>query len=376
MANSLGRAVAILIGTIIGAGVLGIPYVIYKAGFWTGMLMIVALGIALLLLHLYLGEVALRTKQKHQLTGYAEKYLGGWSKKLMFISMLIGNYGALTAYIIGVGATIKSILGGQEVLYSIAAFVILATIVYMGLKAVGKTEFYMQTIVIMIILFIAVYCFLFVNPNNLREFDIRNVFIPYGAIFFAFIGTAAIPEVRETLRREPKVMKKAILIGSLIPLLVYALFSIVVVGVVGHSFDYLQANERIATVALGQVLGEGINLLGNLFATFTMATSFLTIALALVWVYQYDFKIKKHTAWALTVFFPLVMALSGLTTFIQTIGIVGAIAGGIEGILIVMMHKKAKELGDRNPEYTVKHSCILSFILVALFVLGIILTVI
>ncbi|MEM4245383.1 MAG: aromatic amino acid transport family protein, partial [Candidatus Nanoarchaeia archaeon] len=250
-----------------------------------------------------------------------------------------------------------------------------ATIVYMGLRAVGKTEFYMQTIILMIILFIAVYCFLFVNPDNFKGFDIRNVFIPYGAIFFAFIGTSAIPEVRETLRREPKTMKKAILIGSLIPLIVYALFSIVVVGVVGHSFDYLEANERIATVALGEVLGAGINLLGNLFATFTMTTSFLTIGLALVWVYQYDFKIKKHTAWALTVFLPLVLALSGLTTFIQTIGIVGAVAGGIEGILIVMMHKKAKELGDREPEYSIRHSPALSFILIALFVLGIILTI-
>ncbi|MEM4244580.1 MAG: aromatic amino acid transport family protein, partial [Candidatus Nanoarchaeia archaeon] len=116
MANSLGRAVAILIGTIVGAGILGIPYVVYKAGFWTGMLMIVALGIALLLLHLYLGEIALRTKQKHQLAGYAEKYLGGWAKKLMFLTMLIGSYGALTAYIIGTGATIKAILGGSEIL--------------------------------------------------------------------------------------------------------------------------------------------------------------------------------------------------------------------------------------------------------------------
>ncbi|MFH1445152.1 MAG: aromatic amino acid transport family protein, partial [Nanoarchaeota archaeon] len=109
--------------------------------------------------------------------------------------------------------------------------------------------------------------------------------------------------------------------------------------------------------------------------TFTMATSFLTLGLALMWVYHYDYKIKKHTAWALTVSLPLILALSGLMTFIQTIGIVGAVAGGIEGVLIVAMHKRAKKLGDREPEYSIKHYPILSFILIALFVIGIILTI-
>jgi amino acid permease len=148
-----------------------------------------------------------------------------------------------------------------------------------------------------------------------------------------------------------------------------------VVGVVGNSFDFLQANERIATVALGEVLGEKINILANLFAMFTMSTSFLTIGLAMRWVYQYDYNIKKQTAWALTVFFPLVLALSGLTTFTKTIGIVGAVAGGIEGILIVMMHKRAKKLGERTPEYSIKHYALVSYLLIALFALGIILTV-
>jgi len=375
MASSYAKAVAILIGTIIGAGVLGIPYTVYKAGFWTGILMIAALGLALIMLHLYLGEIALRTKQKHQLTGYAEKYLGGWGKKVMFLSMLIGNYGALTAYLIGTGATIKSIFGGQEIIYSLIVFITLSIIVYLGLKAVGKSELYMQALVILIIVTISVYALLFARADNMKGFSLTKIFIPYGTIFFAFIGTAAIPEVREMLRKEAKLMKRAILLGTLIPIIIYALFAIAVVGAVGTSFDYLQANERIATVALGEVLGEKINIMGNLLATFMMATSFLTIGLAMMWVYQYDFRIKKQTAWVLTVFLPLVLALSGITTFIKTIGIVGAVAGGVEGILIVMMHKRAKKLGDRKPEYSIKHYTLLSYILIALFALGIILTI-
>lgn len=374
MATPYAKAVAILIGTIVGAGVLGIPYVVYKAGFLTGALMILGLGIALMILHLYLGEIALRTKKTHELTGYAEKYLGRTGKDIMFISMLIGNYGALTAYLIGIGATMKAMFGGYEIVYSLVFFIVLSSIVYIGLKAVGNSELYMQAVILAIIFFICVYALFFVKGYNLKGFDVYKVFIPYGAIFFAFIGTVAIPEMREILRKEARLMKRAIFVGTLIPIILYFLFALVVVGSVGGLFDKLAPDERIATIALGKVLGSNINILANIFAVFTMATSFLSIALALRWVYQYDFKVRKHTAWAVTVFFPLVLALSGLTNFIKTIGIVGAIAGGVEGILIVFMHKRAKSLGERKPEYSIKHYPLLSYALIALFVLGIILT--
>ena len=48
-------AIATLVGCIIGAGVLGMPYVIAQAGFLTGMLAIVFLGIIVLFVYLYLG---------------------------------------------------------------------------------------------------------------------------------------------------------------------------------------------------------------------------------------------------------------------------------------------------------------------------------
>ena len=36
------------------------------------------------------------------------------------------------------------------------------------------------------------------------------------------------------------------------------------------------------------------------------------------------------------------------------VGVTGAIAGGIDGILIVLAYRKAKKLGDRKPEYVFK----------------------
>ena len=48
------EAVCIIIGTVIGAGVLGIPYVIAKAGFLIGLIQLVIIGLLVLFMNLFL----------------------------------------------------------------------------------------------------------------------------------------------------------------------------------------------------------------------------------------------------------------------------------------------------------------------------------
>ncbi|MBW2990101.1 amino acid permease, partial [Candidatus Woesearchaeota archaeon] len=126
----LFEAAATLIGCVIGAGILGIPYVVAKAGFITGLVNIIVIGLVFLLINLYLGEVVLRTKGNHQLTGYAEKYTGRLGKYFMFVCLIIGIYGALIAYTIGGGSALASILGWDVLLCSIIFFGILSWIIY------------------------------------------------------------------------------------------------------------------------------------------------------------------------------------------------------------------------------------------------------
>ena len=70
MDSRLG-GLAVLVGTIIGAGILGIPYVVAKSGFVIGAVHIILIGIIMTIVMLYLGEITLRTKANHQLPGYA-----------------------------------------------------------------------------------------------------------------------------------------------------------------------------------------------------------------------------------------------------------------------------------------------------------------
>src|SRR3989344_747259 len=156
------EAVATLVGTIIGAGVLAIPYSMKKAGFLTGLLNLAILSIVVLFLFLFVGEIVLRTKGNHQLTGYAEKYLGKKGKLFLMFAMVFGTYGALVAYTIGVGRSLVSLFGIGEIvdllnisvpsdlLFSLLFFLFCSTLVYLGLNAIRTSELFMASITVII----------------------------------------------------------------------------------------------------------------------------------------------------------------------------------------------------------------------------------
>lgn len=371
-------AVATLLGTIVGAGTLGIPYVVAKAGFLYGLILIIGLGLAFLFLNLLLGEVVLRTKVQHQLVGYAEKYLGQPGKIIIGLSMFVNIYGALTAYLIGEGVAIRALLGGGNPLFYTAIFAIVVFVVLLfGIKAAGKFELIVNGLLIVIVILLGIFSYSQIKPDHFSSFDPTFFFLPYGVILFAFMGSPAIPEVHEVLERKWHLMKKAIIIGSSIPILLYIVFCIVVVGIIGPgNFSMLEPNERVATVALSIYGNQVFGTLANIFAILTLFTSFLALGLALIDTYQFDFGFSKPIALFLTFALPIVFVVFNVVTFVGILGFTGAIAGGLEGILIMAMHYRAKRKGDRTPEYSIPTNLLLCVFVGLLLLAGIIYTIV
>ncbi|MFH1399693.1 MAG: aromatic amino acid transport family protein [Candidatus Woesearchaeota archaeon] len=359
------EAVATLIGTVIGAGVLGIPYVVAQAGLLTGLFDILLLGVVVTILYLLYGEVVLRTRECHQLTGYAERYLGKIGKHLATFSMLAGIYGALIAYLIGVSSSLGAIFGGNTLFYMLGFFLVMAVLIYIGLEAIEKSEGILMIFVLASIVLICVLCIHKVDPQNLTGFDFGKLLVPYGVVLFAFMGAAAIPEMREELKGEEAKLRRAIVVGMVVPTVLYALFSLVVVGVVGLSGF---KDQTIATIALSHFVGEHIGVLGNAFAVFAMATSFLALGLALQEMFVLDFKMDKRLGFLLTCSVPLIVALSNVTNFIGIIQFSGVIVGGITALLIVLMHHSAQMKGNRKPEFRLNIG-VVGYCFIALLVL-------
>lgn len=362
------EAVAVMMGTIIGAGIFGIPYVVYQAGFLTGALLMLILTVAVIFIHLFIGEIALSTQKIHQLTGYAEKYLGRQGKYAMFFSALFGFYGALLAYIIGEGQALAALFGGNPLWYSLGFFAVAGFMVYQGLTLVKKADVFLTFLVLLIVFVIAIVGAPHLNMENLRQFDILKILIPYGVIFFAITGASAVPQLRQVLKGREKLIQDAIIIGTAIPFLVYFLFTFMVIGISGANVT------EVATIGLGRVVGESMVIFGNLFAILAMSTTFFTLGLALKSTYIFDFKLKPALAWLLTVAAPLVIFFLGMQGFVKVIGLAGALGGSIEGLLIILILLRLKKKRDRTPEYEITKSPFLLGFLALVFLGGIIYT--
>jgi tyrosine-specific transport protein len=363
------HAVAMMIGMIVGVGIFGVPYAITKVGFALGVIYILILGGILLLEHLLYSEVVLRTEGKHRLVGYAEIYLGKRGKIIAAAAQILSFYGALVAYIIIGGQFLHAILlpvfGGSLLTYQFAFFIFMSLAVLTGLRLVASIEFLMTILLLVVITIIVVFGLPYVWYPNLYVMNLKEVFFPYGVILFALAGAAAVPEIRELLRGQEEKIKKAITIGTAVPMIITALFTFVVIGISGAA----TAPEAIS--GLVGTLGGRIIFLGAVFGLLAIATSFLVLGLNLKELFHLDYKLNSFLSWVLACILPFLVFLVGRPEFISVIAFTGAVLGGAEGILIILIWLKAREEGKRKPEYSISVSRVILDLVAFIFILGV-----
>lgn len=363
-------ALSILIGTLVGAGIFGIPYVISRSGIIPGLFYLVFIGGALFLIHLFYGEIILRTKGRHHLPSLTEKYLGKKGKFFVTISAIIGLSGALLAYIIIGGDFLRiifsSFLDLPSFYFSLFFLAFLSYFIFRGMKLIAPTELVTNLLFFSIVFVIFLIAFPKINLENFSLINLKESFLPYGVILFSLIGFTAIPEIGAILKtdKERKGFKKTLILGFFITIILYILFSLTVIGVSGKE------TSQETLQGLLPFLGPQIIFFGALAAVITLADSFLAIGLYLRNTLVYDYKFSKITASIFTCSLPLILFLLGFRSFIETIGFVGLIVGTVEGIIIIAIFKKAKKLGDREPEYTIKPPSFLLWFLILILVLG------
>jgi tyrosine-specific transport protein len=362
---SLFEGVALIVSGTVGAGVLGIPYAIAQSGIRTGIIYIIVIGLLMMGLNLMVGEVVIRTKGTYQLVGLAKKYLGRGGQFLMTMVLYSLLFGVLTIYIIGEGETLAALFGGSSFEWSIGFFIIGALLVSFGLKTVKTIELFLTAGILAVLVSIAAFSVGHVDVSYWGHFDAAHALLPYGVVLFALYGATAIPEVHATLLHKDKLFKKSIVIAGSSIITLYIIFSLVVVGVTG-----LETTE-IATIGLGNVLGQNMFIFGNVFAFFAMATSFLLVGVALRDSLTWDYKIRPALSTIITLTIPFLLFLVGIRGFIAAIDIVGGVFVSIEVLLVLLIYWRAKQLGDLDPgKYKLHHASLLGVVLAVVFALG------
>jgi amino acid permease len=357
--------IAILVGTCIGAGVLGIPYVAAQSGFVIALVYIILIGILILTVNLYLGEISLRTKGKHQLPGYAKKYLGKRWRWVMEFATIFGIYAAIIAYLFGMGESLSFLFfqnAKYTTIFGVCIGLGMSGLLWRGMKSLKKFEKIGVAIILSLLVVIFVLFAKDVSISNLNFINMENVFLPFGVILFALMSFHAIPEINLVLKKNKPLMKKVLFNGTFISIIFYILFALVVVGAKGL------ATPEIATLALGPIF----ILLGIL----TMFTSYLSLGNALEQDFQFDDKMPRKRSWFLAsivpIFLFLLLRFSDFFSFTKILSIGGVVAGGLTAILILLMVKKSKAKGDRIPEYSMPVNWFVIGFLILIFLLGVV----
>lgn len=353
----------IIAGTTIGAGMLALPLASAGLGFTTSLLIMLGMWALMAYTALLMLELHQYSDKNATLHTLAKQFLGEKGKWVATFAMLFLFYALCAAYIAGGSVQFNQKLQLWFALDIPSEFgtviftAIIATIVAVGTHSVDMVNrvLFSLKIVTMIIM-------LTVLTPNIQQTNLLSMPIQQGliisalpVIFTSFGFHGSIPAVVKYLDLDIKSLRKAIIIGSAMPLMIYVLWQLATLGVVSQEQLVSQQGVSALVHTLSTALhNPTIANTVSIFADLALVTSFLGVSLGL-----FDFlgdSIKKsHTAKGrLMVAFitftpPLGFALFYPQGFITALGY-AAIALAILAILLPVAMIRVARLKNASHE--------------------------
>lgn len=366
---------SLLAGTIIGAGVFALPFVFQKAGIVTGLFYLGLFSACFIFIHLMYADLILKTeggRNFHRFPGYAKIYLGNWGFWTSILMTIVGMLFVLTVYLI-LSISFVNLIKPIGLNISDASKLLIfwlfgSAAIFLGIRRIALSEFLITGGIIVIILIIFGYGLShFGKIISVQAFNLQNIFLPYGAVLFALSGRVAIPAVVsyfQKIRRPLAEIKKPIILGTLLPALVYLLF---VFGIWGLSEV---VSEDAISGLVGQIPKEVLALIG-VFGLISLWSSYIVIGLDIKNALKFDLRFPKILAGLTVVVLPPLLYFWGFQSFLILVSLIGGIFIALEGIFIVLMWFKASKLKAEQIIFK-KLNPLIVYILILIFVVGII----
>ncbi|HEP9986049.1 TPA: aromatic amino acid transport family protein [Pseudomonas aeruginosa] len=350
------EAVAMIVGTNIGAGVLSMAYASRKAGFMPLLLWLAVAGLFTTISMLYVSETALRTRTHNQLSGLAQRYVGSFGAWAIFLSVAVNSIGALIAYMSGSGKILSAFFGISPALGSVLFFIPAAGVLYLGLSAIGKGEKFISIGMVSMILILVAATLLNDNTEFARLLDGDWIYmVPvFNIAVFCFSAQYIVPEMARGFSHAPERLPKAVITGMLTTFVLLSIVPLSVIALTG-----LENQSEVATLAWGKALGEWAFFTANTFALCAMLTSYWGLGGSfLTNIFDKFHKLGPENrpktrllVLAIVALPPFVLAYSGLVGFVNALYFAGAFSGVILSIMPILMLRSARRNGDFEPAW-------------------------
>jgi len=335
--SDLGSAIALVSGTTVGAGIIGLASVSEKAGFIPSSLGLlgswaIMTATGLLIAEVTVNSVKLDGGKTFGIISTTERLLGKQSSVVVGTLYLFIHYALLTAYI-GEGGEVLS----KELHLPDAAGPLLFTAAAGGVMTFGTNKVIDITNNVCFGLVIASFLGLVgsgagaVQVQNLAYMDFGAVRAIVPILLLALVFHNVVPSVAAKLRYDKKSIRTAITLGSLLPLTMFVIWDAVVLGLIKdydavvHStvlldpLELLLSNQPAESRAFSEALV-------TLFTESALITSFIGFVVGLVEFYS-DLLPNKPprdlSLYCLTLLPPLLLAILDPGVFLSALDIAG-----------------------------------------------------
>ena len=330
------QAILMLSGMIIGVGMFGIPFSFAQSGFWLGAGELIILAGVVTLLHFLYGEIVLRTSVYHRLPGYVALHLGKRALPIAWFSSIFGIVGSLLVYLL-VGSIFLNTIASRfwpnstEFIWVLVLVIVGGIITAFPLKREALINGILTAISIIFIVFLTIWLLPHVSLRNLSGIHFKNIFAPYGVLLFALSGGVVIPDLITLLKRNRAHSRIAIIIGTLIPALLYVCFAFTVAGVAGIGVS----TEAIK--GLTPFVGQEMVFFGSIIGFLAIFTSLVALSSSFQSLLVLDVGFSRIGAGVVGTGLPFFFYLLGFQDFITIIGVIGTIAVGIDVAFILAL---------------------------------------
>lgn len=306
MNKGLG-AILLVAGTTIGAAMLALPVVTGLAGFLPAALLFFFYWAFMLFTAFLILEVNLWFENTSNMISMAKRTLGPAGEFVAWGAYLYLLYALMTAYLAGSGPIVidfvRSLTG--FVMPDWAGFLpLLLLFAYFVMRGAHAVDAINRTLMVglaisFLIMVGAVLPFVEIEKLKNIDFGALPMAVSVAATSFGF--HIIIPSLSEYLNRDVKAIKRALIIGSLIPFGVYLLWEVVTLGVI--PVDVLAKGYKLGSngaLLLTQTLEMPmIEEVARLFAFFAIITSFLGVSLSLADCLADGLNMRKwgHPSW-------------------------------------------------------------------------------
>lgn len=346
------RGALLVSGTMIGAGMLGIPLVTSAAGFLPGVAATIITYLFMLATGLLFLEATLWLPDGANILSISKKFLGNRGKSVAGGFFVFLYYCLMIAYFAAGGPLIQLALAGifgieLSLFWSFLIFgVIFGTIVAIGPRSIDRTNF------ILSIAMVAAWVLLVgvgsgdVTLINLSYSKWGAMGYAFPVLFGAFGYHNVIPSLSTLMKRDVRLLRMCIIGGTFLSLFVYLIWQWLILGALPPSLigETLQDGYPV-TQALQKVTGlPWVVRLGNTFSFFAIVTSVLGVSFSMVDFLGDGFKIKHRLGrdrillTLLTFVPPFIFGVINPHIFDTALGIAGGIGEAVlNGLLPIAL---------------------------------------